>query len=95
MFVHVLHLMYTLGQKVVHLYTCTPQSKLIKITLKQKLLADGRVSLYLEFYKGSTTDNNGKRTHLRDFEYLKMYLFGNPKTANLMNNREKIIIFEK
>ncbi|WP_228410777.1 hypothetical protein [Chryseobacterium taklimakanense] len=77
------------------MYTCTPQSKFIKITLKQKLLADGRVSLYLEFYKGSTTDNNGKRTHLRDFEYLKMYLFGNPKTANLMNNREKIIIFEK
>ena len=51
----------------------------MKITLKQKKLKDGRLSLYIEYYKGSSTDVNGKRIHLRDFEYLKMYLIPEPK----------------
>ncbi|MBP7173719.1 MAG: site-specific integrase [Cloacibacterium sp.] len=67
----------------------------MKITLKQKVLTDGRISLYLEFYKGSTTDNQGKRTHLRDFEFLKMYLFGNPKTTKeKTHNRETLEMAE-
>lgn len=40
----------------------------MKITLKQKLLKNGMVSLYIEYYKGSTSDSSGKRIHLRDFE---------------------------
>ena len=51
----------------------------MKITLKQKKLKDGRFSLYLEYYKGSSTNVDGKRIHLREFEYLKMYLFSEPK----------------
>ena len=51
----------------------------MKITLKQKKLKDGRISLYLEYYKGSSTNVDGKRIHLREFEYLKMYLFSEPK----------------
>lgn len=53
----------------------------MKITLKQKLLKNGKVSLYIEYYKGSTNDPSGKRIHLRDFEYLKIYLYQFPKTA--------------
>ncbi|SEW01603.1 Site-specific recombinase XerD [Chryseobacterium wanjuense] len=52
------------------------------ITLKQKKLKDGRISLYIEYYKGSNTDSNGKRIHIRDFEYLKIYLYENPKSAS-------------
>lgn len=50
------------------------------ITLKQRKLSDGRLSLYVEYYKGSNIDDNGKRLHIRDFEYLKIYLHQNPKT---------------
>lgn len=53
----------------------------MKISLKQKKLQNGKISLYLEYYKGSTTDNTGKRKHLRDFEYLKIYLHQSPKTS--------------
>ena len=53
----------------------------MKITLKQKTLKDGRISLYIEYYKGSSTNLEGKRIHLRDFEYLKMYLLSAPKTT--------------
>lgn len=57
------------------------------ITLKQKKLKDGRISLYLEYYKGSNIGVDGKRIHIRDFEYLKMYLLQDPKTP-----KEKKII---
>ncbi|BAP32626.1 site-specific recombinase XerD [Chryseobacterium sp. StRB126] len=50
------------------------------ITLKQRKLSNGRLSLYVEYYKGSNIDDNGKRLHVRDFEYLKIYLHQNPKT---------------
>jgi hypothetical protein len=52
------------------------------ITLKQKKLKDGRLSLYIEYYKGSNIDANGKRIHLRDFEYLKIYLHEIPKSLS-------------
>ncbi len=51
----------------------------MKITLKQKRLKDGTFSLYIESYKGSSIGQNGKRIHLREFEYLKMYLIADPK----------------
>ncbi|MGV3761177.1 hypothetical protein [Parapedobacter sp.] len=53
----------------------------MKITLKEKKLQDGTISLYIEYYKGSITDPSGKRIHLRDFEFLKLYLHQNPRTA--------------
>src|SRR5690606_34732103 len=53
----------------------------MKITLKEKKLSNGMISLYIEYYKGSTTDMNGKRSHIRDFEFLKIYLHQNPKDA--------------
>lgn len=53
----------------------------MNITLKKKKLQNGKFSLYLEYYKGSTQNIEGKRTHLRDFEYLKLYPHQDPKTA--------------
>jgi hypothetical protein len=36
----------------------------------------------LNLFKGCTVDEKtGKRVHLRDFEFLKLYLHPNPKTA--------------
>ncbi len=54
----------------------------MKISLKQKKLTTGKLSLYIEYYKGSTIDRNGKKVHSRDFEYLKLYLFNNPINAD-------------
>lgn len=53
----------------------------MNITLKKKKLQNGKFSLYLEYYKGSTLNLDGKRIHLRDFEYLKLYPNQDPKTA--------------
>lgn len=53
----------------------------MKITLKKKKIANDKYSLYLEYYKGSQLDKDGKRIHIRDFEYLKLYLHQNPKSA--------------
>ncbi|ROI10045.1 site-specific integrase [Chryseobacterium sp. H3056] len=63
----------------------------MKITLKEKLLKDGMISLYLEFYKGSRLNSAGKRSHVRDFEYLQIYLHPNPKTAKeKKDNKENL-----
>lgn len=53
----------------------------MNITLKKKKLQNGKLSLYIEYYKGSTLNIEGKRIHLRDFEYLKLYPYQEPKTA--------------
>jgi len=49
------------------------------ISLKKKKLQNGRFSLYLEYYKGSTANAAGKRVHLRDLKYLKLYTHQDPK----------------
>lgn len=65
------------------------------ITLKQKKLKDGRISLYLEYYKGSNIGVDGKRIHIRDFEYLKMYLLQDPKTpSEKKDNKESLKLAE-
>lgn len=61
----------------------------MNITLKKKKLQNGKFSLYLEYYKGSTLNLEGKRIHLRDFEYLKLYPHQDPKTtAEKKENKE-------
>tara|TARA_R110000765_G_scaffold339849_1_gene429952 strand:- start:1210 stop:2364 length:1155 start_codon:yes stop_codon:yes gene_type:complete len=52
----------------------------MKIHLRKKKLKSGKISLYLEYYKGNTKTPGGKRKILRDFEYLDLYLFPNPET---------------
>ena len=67
----------------------------MNITLKQKNLADGRISLFIEYYKGSSTNVQGKRIHLRDFEYLKLYLHPEPKTPKeKKENKETMTLAE-
>ena len=41
----------------------------MKITLKKKKINNDKLSLYIEYYKGSQLDKDGKRSHFRDFEY--------------------------
>ena len=53
----------------------------MKVHLRQrKQTKDGSISLYLEFYKGTTTTSDGKVKNLRDYEYLNLYLIDKPKT---------------
>ncbi|QCO45886.1 MULTISPECIES: site-specific integrase [Elizabethkingia] len=67
----------------------------MKITLKRKNLKDGQISLYIEYYKGSTIDLNGKRIHLREFEYLKLYLNAEPQNAKeKKDNKETLELAE-
>ena len=67
----------------------------MKITLKQKNLSDGRISLYIESYKGSSTNLQGKRVHLRDFEYLKLYLHQDPNSGKeKKENKETLALAE-
>ena len=68
----------------------------MKITLKKKKLKNGKFSLYLEYYKGSQLDKDGKRIHIRDFEYLKLYLHQNPLTASeKKENKETELLAEQ
>ena len=60
------------------------------ISLKKKKLQNGKFSLYLEYYKGSTVNAAGKRIHLRDFEYLKLYPHQDPKTTSEKKENKEI-----
>lgn len=68
----------------------------MKISLKKRKLKNGKLSLYLEFYKGYSIDGNGKKKHNRDFEYLKLYLQENPTTPQgKKENKETLLLAEK
>lgn len=53
----------------------------MKIHLRKKKLKSGSTSLYIEYYKGHKLTAEGKVKHIRDFEYLELYLTTDPKTA--------------
>lgn len=68
----------------------------MKVHLRKKKLKTGRQSLYLEFYKGIKTLSNGKVKHLRDYEYLQLYLIEGPKTtAEKKKNQEQLELAEQ
>lgn len=46
----------------------------MKIKLRKKKLSSGKLSLYIEYYKGYHIDRNGKTKHHREFEYLSRYI---------------------
>ncbi len=54
----------------------------MKIHLRKKKLKSGKTSLYIEYYKGHKITPEGKIKHIREFEYLELYLVTNPKSAN-------------
>ena len=69
---------------------------MMKVHLRKKRLKTGKLSLYIEFYKGSQTLKTGKIKHLRDYEYLQLYLIENPKsTAEKRKNQEQLELAEQ
>lgn len=69
---------------------------MIKVHLRKKKLKTGKLSLYIEFYKGIQTLENGKIKHLRDYEYLQLYLKENPKSAaEKKKNQEQLELAEQ
>ncbi len=68
----------------------------MKIHLRKKKLKSGKTSLFLEYYKGHKTTDEGKIKHIRDFEYLNLYLITEPKTAAEKKiNREQFELAEQ
>ncbi len=68
----------------------------MKITLKERKLASGKISLSIEYYKGSETTPEGKRRHIRENENLKMFLFGEPtNVTQKKKNKETLIVAKK
>lgn len=66
------------------------------ITLKERKLKSGKISLFIEYYKGSETNEDGKRRHIREKEYLKMFLYANPKNAGeKKKNKETLTLAQK
>jgi integrase len=63
----------------------------MKISRRKKKLRNERVSLYLEYYNGYSIDKNGKQKHIRNFEYLKLYLHNNPTTANEKKENNEVM----
>jgi len=64
----------------------------MKITLRKKKLTTGKFSLYIEYYKGSSKNENGKREHNRHFEYLKEYILMNPETTDEKRANQETIL---
>ncbi len=63
----------------------------MKIKLKKKKLKSGKYSLYIEYYKGSIQDDQGKVEHNREFEYLKEYLIIDPSTAKERKENAEVL----
>ena len=50
-----------------------------------------KISLFLEIYKGSYIDDEGKRKHIKEYEYLKKYLYEEHQNAKeRKENREAL-----
>lgn len=56
--------------------------KSLNVRLRGKRLANGNISLFLDFYTGYSKSEEGKIKTSRKVEYLKMYLNPNPKTPD-------------
>lgn len=68
----------------------------MKISLKKKKLKTRKYSLFIEYYKGTIIDKNGKTKHDREFEYLKQYLFIEPKNkTEKSENKQTLELAEK
>ncbi|EPR74127.1 Integrase [Winogradskyella psychrotolerans RS-3] len=69
---------------------------IMKISLIKRKLPSGKISLLIEYYKGSEISSEGKRKHLRDRENLKMYLYSEPKNAiERKENKESMSLAKK
>jgi hypothetical protein len=56
---------------------------------KRKQSKHGKISLFLEIYKGRTTTADGKTKYIREYEFLNLFLIDNPKTeSDKIRNKE-------
>ncbi|MEC5395767.1 tyrosine-type recombinase/integrase [Bergeyella sp. RCAD1439] len=64
----------------------------MKISLRKRLSKKtGKITLYLELYKGYSKLPNGKIKHNRDYEYLDYFLYDKPKNpAEKQHNKENL-----
>lgn len=64
----------------------------MEVSLRQRLSKKtGRITLYLEIYKGYEKLPNGKIKHHRDYEYLDYFLYDKPKNpAEKQHNKENL-----
>jgi len=67
----------------------------MKISLKKKKLANGKFSLYLEYYNGSYINNDGIKKHNRSFEYLKLYIQQKPNPNEKRKDKETLKLAEQ
>jgi len=68
----------------------------MKITLKQRKLKTGKISLSIQYYRGSSVTSKGTRKHNIEHENLKLYLFKNPKNADeKRKNKENLTLANK
>lgn len=66
-----------------------PKYTSMKITLNDKKLTNGKLSLYIMYYSGSHKDKAGIKRHSRKFEYLKLYPYQDPATpSQRLQNKE-------
>lgn len=63
----------------------------ITVHLRQRKQSNnGKVSLYLEYYKGTTKTSDGKVKAVREYEYLDLFLIDKPKTSADKEHNKKI-----
>jgi len=79
---------YFIFHKAVQMYTYYENH------IKAEKLKDN-ISLFIEYYNGSTINSDGKRVHNRRQEYLKRYLHFTPSTSKEKNeNKENLELAE-
>lgn len=68
----------------------------MRVKLQKRKLTNGKVSLYIEYYKGYTKNTAGKIRHKREMENLNIQLFENPKNADERSkNKDSINLANK
>jgi hypothetical protein len=56
---------------------------------KRKQTKHGKISLYLEIYKGRSITADGRTKYIREYEFLNLFLTDNPKTeSDKIRNKE-------
>lgn len=63
----------------------------MKILLRKRLLPSGKINLSIEYYKGTIMQPNGKRKTVREYENLKLYLYGEPKNIIERNKNKETL----
>jgi hypothetical protein len=67
----------------------------MKVKLRERKGKNGKTSLYLDIYKGTVKDENGKEKIIREYEYLKLYLDKGRTTEIKLRNEETRKLAEK